>query len=177
MVDQKRRHDRFETDIPVKLTIPAGGKNKARFEAFAKLRDVSLGGAFVLSGFRFKHEIEELEVELFLPTGNLPVKGRVVRQPDGGLGIQFYDLGRKEREILLAHFVPEEHERFYDEVAAEVLPSVDVDRVSLVIHLWEEWKRNGPPPASERKSRPPRPAARTSTPSRTSKPAVKAKKR
>jgi PilZ domain len=158
VVEQKRRHDRFETDIPVKLSIP-GGKGKARFEAFAKLRDVSLGGAFVLSGFRFKHEIEGLEIELFLPTGNLPVKGRVVRQPDGGLGIQFMDLGRKERERLLAHFVPEEHERFYDEVAQDVLPSVDVDRVSLVIHLWEEWKRNGPPTDA----RSTRPRARTAT--------------
>ena len=76
-MDQKRRHERFETDIPVKLSIP-GGKGKAAFEAFAKLRDVSLGGAFVLSGFRFKNSIEDLEVEIFLPTGNLPVKARVV---------------------------------------------------------------------------------------------------
>ena len=147
MTEQKRRHERFETDLPVKIKIP-GSKGKPKFEAFARLRDVSLGGAFVLSGFRFKNEIDELEIELFLPSGNLPVKGRVVRQPDGGLGIQFFDLGRKERERLLAHFVPEEHKRFYAEVAEDVLPSVDVDRVSLVIHLWEEWKRNGlPPPA------------------------------
>lgn len=141
MSDQKRRFERFETDIPVKLKIP-GAKGKPRFEAFAKLRDVSLGGAFVLSGFRFKNEMEELEVELFLPSGNLPVKGRVVRQPDGGLAIQFIDVGRKERERLLKHFVPETHQRFYAEVAKDVLPSVDVDRVSLLISLWEEWQRD-----------------------------------
>lgn len=160
-MDQKRKHERFETDIPVKLTI--AGKGKARFEAFARVRDVSLGGAFIASGFRFKKEGEQLDVELGLPSGPLAIKARVVRQPDGGLGIQFVDVSRAQREHLLKHFVPAEHQRFYDEVAQALLPRVDVDRVSLLLHLWEEWRADASTRPAARK---PPPRAQAAPPKR-----------
>lgn len=134
----RRRHERFRTDIPCRLYIPGTG-GKAKFEAFARLKDLSLGGVFVESGFRFKGS-PNLFLELQLPDGALPVQGKVVRQPDGGLGIAFGELTMKERERLLVHFVPEQHQRFFDEVIVEVMPKLRVDRVSLLLHLWEDWR-------------------------------------
>ena len=110
-----------------------------KFEAFGRLRDLSLGGVFVESSLRFK-TLPDLHLELRLPDGALPVQGKVVRQPDGGLGIAFSGLTVKERERLLAHFVPEVHKQFHDEMIATVLPKLPVDRVSLILHLWEEWR-------------------------------------
>jgi hypothetical protein len=140
MTPTKRRHERFAADIPCRLYIP-GDKGKApKFEAFARLRDLSLGGVFVESAVRFKRA-PELFVELKLPDGKLPIQGRVVRQPDGGLGIAFGELSVKERERILAHFVPEQHRRFHDDVVRDVFPKLGVDRVSLLLHLWEDWSR------------------------------------
>jgi hypothetical protein len=142
-MDQRRRFERFETDLPVKLRIP-DGKGKWKFEAAARLRDVSLGGAFVLSGFRFKQEIDDLEVELLLPSGSLPLHGKVVRQPDGGLAIQFVNFTLAERARLLTHFVPESHRAFYDDIGANLLPDFSVEKVSLVLHMWDEWRSAEP---------------------------------
>lgn len=135
---QRRKHERFLIDIPCRLFIPGPG-GKAAFEAFARLRDLSLGGVFVESGLRFKGN-PNLFIELQLPDGALPVQGKVVRQPDGGLGIAFAQLSLKERERLLAHFVPEQHQRFFDEIVADAMPKLRVDRVSLLLHLWDEWR-------------------------------------
>jgi hypothetical protein len=169
---EQRRHERFSTDIPVKIRIPGGAKDKApKFEGFATLKDVSLGGAFVTSGFRFKNEIDRLEIDILFDGGALPIKGRVVRQPDGGLAIQFVEMGTEERANLLKHFVPDSHKAFYEDIAKKVLPSIGVDRVSLIIHLWEEYRRSGAAEGGAKlsvKTAPkPTPSARSATPTPT----------
>jgi hypothetical protein len=111
-----------------------------RFEAFAKLRDLSLGGVFVESQFRF-NGAPDLTIELKLPDGAMPIEGSVVRQPDGGLGIAFSTLPQKERARLLKHFVPEAHRSFYEDVVVGALPKdLGLDRVSLLLHLWDDWR-------------------------------------
>jgi hypothetical protein len=141
---QRRRHERFSTDIPCRLFIPAGGGavkgGAVKFEAFARLRDLSLGGAFVQSAIRFKAAPAELFVELQLPDGAMPVRGTVVRQPDGGLGIAFTSLAQEARARLLRHFVPAQHRRFYDAVLQPMMPELGVDKVSLLLHTWEDWR-------------------------------------
>ncbi len=138
-MQQKRRHERFVADLPVKITV-LGPKGSPRFEAHARLRDLSLGGAFVVSGFRFAQERDDLDVELMLPSGVVMLHSRVVRQPDGGLGLRFIDVGPNERQRLLKHLVPDSHKRFFADVAHPALPSLDLDRVSLLLHLWQEWQ-------------------------------------
>lgn len=138
-MNQRRKHERFETDIPCRLYIPGSGKGAVRFEAFGRLRDLSLGGVFVESGLRFKHNAE-LFIELKLKDGALPVRGKVVRQPDGGLGIAFDDLKRADQQRLLKHFIPAAHREFHAEVVAEIVPKLTVDRLSLILHLWDEWR-------------------------------------
>lgn len=138
MADNRRRYERFTVDVPCRLVIPDdhGG---TRFEAFAKLKDISLGGAFVTSGVRFKDDTADVLVELRFPGGVIPVHGKIIRQPDGGMAIAFSDVSLKEREALLEHAAPERYRRFYEEAVVEIKPPISAERVSLILHLWEEW--------------------------------------
>src|ERR1043166_3815764 len=107
-----------------------GKGSDVRFEAFLRVRDLSFGGAFIESGFQFANLPDLLHVELTLPDEKVPVRGRVVRYADGGMGIAFDELTVKAREALLRHFVPESHKRFHASIKA-LVPKLDVDRVSL----------------------------------------------
>lgn len=167
---QQRRHERFETDIPVRLYVD--GKNGPDFEAFGRLRDLSLGGVFVKTGVHFRH-LEQVVIELQLPDAKLPISSRVVRQPDGGIGLAFDSLTLKDRERLLKHFVPEQHRRFF--AAANVpgvLPGIPVEQMSLLLHLWQDWLDH--PGSFQALPTPTGPTARATAPARSSTPAGKA---
>ncbi len=139
----RRRHERFSADIPCRIYVPGGKRGEVRFEAFLRVRDLSFGGAFVESQFQLKGD-PEIHVELALPDEKVPVKGRVVRKADGGMGIAFEEMPTKARAALLRHFVPESHKRFHASIKG-LVPKLEVDRVSLLLHLWEEWKRDAEP--------------------------------
>jgi len=139
MSASRRRHERFLADIPCRLYIPAGKKNgDVKFEAYLRVKDLSFGGAFVKSEFHFKDE-QEVHIELKLPGEDLPVRGRVVRKADGGMGIAFEELDAKSRAAMLRHFVPTSHRAFHTSIK-KLMPELAVDRVSLILHLWEEWQ-------------------------------------
>lgn len=138
-MNQRRRYERFAADIPCRLYIPGDKRNDPpRFEAFLRVKDLSFGGVFIKSGFQFKED-QQIMVELKLPDEDLPVRGRIARKVDGGMGIAFEELSKKAREALLRHFVPDEHRRFHATLA-DVMPGMPVDRVSLILHLWDDWQ-------------------------------------
>ncbi|HEY4221564.1 MAG TPA: PilZ domain-containing protein [Myxococcota bacterium] len=138
--ESKRRHERFDADIPCRVTVPSTKKGgDPKFEAFLRVKDLSFGGVFVKSDFHFKGD-PQIHIELKLPGEDLPVKGRVVRKADGGMGIAFEELDTKARALLLKYFVPEAHRQFH-QTMKKLMPEMGLDRVSLLIHLWEEWRR------------------------------------
>ena len=136
----RRRHERFEADIPCRIFIP--GKKGNAFEAFVRVKDLSFGGAFVKADFQFKGS-PDIHIELKLPGEDVPVRGRVARKADGGMGIAFDEMAPKSRQALLRHFVPESHKKFHASMK-KLMPELEVDRVSLILHLWEEWTRDHP---------------------------------
>ena len=168
---QRRRYERFLTDLSCRLYVPGtpdrSGKSTPKFEAFARMKDVSLGGALLTSQFRFR-DPGDVVVELHLPDGPLAVNGRIVRQPDGAFGVEFFDVTLKHKERLLAHFISARHQAFFDAVVVDVLPKLGVDRVSLLLHLWDEWRAHNPEPeagasapvSASARSQPAAPAAR-----------------
>ena len=129
----QRRHERFVADVPCRVVVP--GTKGPRFEAFVRTRDLSFGGTFIAAAFQFKDE-PAVVVELRLPDELVPLKGRVVRKVDGGMGIAFDEMKPKAREAVLRHFVPVEHRAFHKQFAAE-LP---VEKLSLILHQWDEWR-------------------------------------
>jgi hypothetical protein len=134
----RRRHERFVADIPCRIYVPGDKPGEVRFEAHLRVRDLSFGGAFIETQFQLRGNTEVF-VELRLPDEKLPVKGRIMRQVDGGMGIAFDEMAPKQRAVLLRHFVPENHKKFYESIE-ELVPKLGVDRVSLILHLWEEWR-------------------------------------
>src|SRR4051812_32600827 len=99
-----RRYERIDIELPVRLFIPSvankkgGGGDGLTFEAFAKTKNLSLGGIFLKSTFLMKEEVE-LMVELGLPSGPLPIRAKVAhtveleaRDHEPGLGIEFLDV-------------------------------------------------------------------------------------
>ena len=141
MTNNKRRHERFAADIPCRMYIPNKKGDGVRFEAWVRVKDLSFGGAFLKSDFQFK-DAPAIHVELKLPDEDVPIKARIARKTDGGMGIAFDELEPKARIALLRHFVPEGHKKFYG-VMKKHMPGMGLDRVSLILHLWEEW-RDGP---------------------------------
>ena len=81
------------------------------------------------------------------------------RKVDGGMGIAFEELSKKAREALLRHFVPDEHRKFHATLG-EVMPGMPVDRVSLILHLWDDWQYEVDEAAAAGKKPPRGPSAR-----------------
>jgi len=149
-MDLKRAYERIEIELPCRLFIPGTGKSpEPKFEAFAISRNLSLGGVFVESSFLLKTGID-LVVEITLPNEKLPVKGRVVHsipldhsQYSSGMGIQFFEVNARGREVLLRFFAPDNYRQFYQSMVEEFSHlgrELGFADVSLVLNLWEEWK-------------------------------------
>lgn len=137
---QRRRYERFPAEVPVRIVVPgASSKSAPRFEATLMTRDLSFGGAFIASAFQFKDEPTVL-VELKLPDETLHLKGKVVRKTDGGMGIQFDEMKPKAREAVLRHFVPPDHRAFHKDLIKGGGTDIPVEKLSLVLHAWEEWR-------------------------------------
>ena len=75
--------------------------------AYHRVRDVSLGGAFILADFKWVPGTivtMTLQFEDQLGGSGSPittvVRARVVRQATEGLGVQFFDLAKRERQGL-----------------------------------------------------------------------------
>lgn len=161
MGSERRLYERIDIALPCRLWIaeePTGGKKapsgELRFEAYARSFNLSLGGVFLETSFLLKEGLV-LTVDLGLPDGRLPIRGKVahaVSQEEAGgpsgLGIQFLDIDARSREALLRFFTPTRYQRFLDAVAREFphLPKeLPQDRVSLLLNLWEAWKVAAPP--------------------------------
>jgi hypothetical protein len=157
----RRRHERIEALIPCRLVVP-GAKGDNRFEAHAQLKDISLGGVFVASGFLLKEDVD-IVLELKLPDETVAINARVARRADEGMGLQFQGLTKKELAALVRHVVPDEHRAFYDDSIADLPPALvkalPLPTVSLVLHLWHAWslKRQD---AAEAPPAPPKPSSR-----------------
>lgn len=171
MVTLKRRYERIEIELPCRLFIPEGGKSRElKFEAFVTSRNLSLGGVFVESTLLMK-ENQELYVELALPSGPLPIHGRIVHaiphdHPDypTGMGVQFLNVTKEGRETLLRYFTPLRYQQFYGSMTGEfkhLEKEFGLPDVSLILNLWEEWKvkQAGGPSAIESGVPGPRPRA------------------
>lgn len=97
-----RRHDRRSAELPVLVSTAGGTETKGGITLDAS--DVSEGGAFLRSDLLFEIG-ETLHLEIPLPSGQVvKANGRVVRvshQTGGaGMGIQFIDLGDRDRRAL-----------------------------------------------------------------------------
>ena len=160
MADQRRRYERFQTELPVRLFIPDPDSDDLRFEAYLHTRNLGLGGVFVESTFLLKTSIE-LWLDLELPNATLTIRGRIVHAVDlddrtftSGMGIEFLDMESEGREILMRDFAPPRYQSFYQSMLGE-LPHLEeqfqMEDISLVLNLWEEWKivQEGGPLATE----------------------------
>lgn len=156
-MDQKRRYERIEIELPCRLFIPEGPKgDQLRFQAFCNSRNLGLGGVFVESTFLLKPGLE-LFVELALPSEALPIRGRIAHTVDlddptfsSGFGVEFLDVDSHGRETLLRYFTPDRYRSFYDAMLEEfphLQKSFELQDTSLIVNLWEEWKirREGGP--------------------------------
>ena len=54
------------------------------------------------------------------------------------MGIAFEEMKPKAREAVLRHFVPSEHRAFRRTCGVDI----PVERLSLVLHAWDEWRTN-----------------------------------
>jgi hypothetical protein len=161
VTDQRRRYERIESRLPCRLFIPDEAREgELKFEAFLTSRNLGLGGVFVESTFLLKAGLE-LWVELVLPNARLTTFGRVVHVIGfddavypSGMGIEFLEMGSEDRETLMRDFTPPRYAEFYGSMRGE-LPHLEqlfaMGDVSLLLHLWEEWKivRDGGPLATE----------------------------
>ena len=163
--DQIRRYERIETELPVRLFIP--GQGGLRFEAFARSRNLGLGGLFVSTSFVMPQGLE-LHVELGLPPGPLAVRSRVAHvvglddpRLEPGLGVEFLDVDAHGRETLLRYFTPQRYQAFYRDFVEEfphLEKRVPLSDVALALNLWEEWKvKQEGGPASTASGAPPAP--------------------
>ena len=141
---QRRRHERFAAEVPVRITVPdhpaRRGGGGPRFEAHLRTRDLSFGGAFLASPFQFAKDPPAVVIELALPDETVKLTGRVVRKSDGGMGVAFDEMKPKAREAVLRHFVPPEHRAFHAHVAKSMGADVPVEKLSLILHAWDEWR-------------------------------------
>jgi Tfp pilus assembly protein PilZ len=149
-MEQKRRYERIDIDLPCRLFIQEKDKKGGlKFEAYTTSRNLGLGGAFVESTFLLKPNLQ-LTIELKLPGESLAITCRVAHVVPldsgefvSGMGIEFLDVDSHGRETLLRYFTPERYHVFYEAMLAE-FPHLgkDLERqdVSLVLNLWEEWK-------------------------------------
>lgn len=156
-MDQKRRYERIEIDLPCRLFIPEGNKaGQLKFQAFCISSNLGLGGVFVESSFLLKAGLE-LYVELGLPSEALAIRGRIAHTVDlddpafsTGFGVEFLDVDSHGRETLLRYFTPERYREFFDAMLAEfphLQKAFELQDTSLIVNLWEEWKirREGGP--------------------------------
>ncbi|HVP69435.1 MAG TPA: PilZ domain-containing protein [Anaeromyxobacteraceae bacterium] len=167
MADTTRRYERIDVELPCRLFVPGDGA--LRFEAYARSRNLGLGGLFVSSTFLLPEGLE-LFAELSLPSGPLAIRSRVAHSGgladedrESGMGIEFLEVNARGRETLLRYFSPLRYQRFFANMVAEfphLKKELPLDGVSLVLNLWEEWKiradggpeaiRSGAPPAPPR---------------------------
>jgi hypothetical protein len=167
LAETTRRYERIDIELPCRLFVP--GEGDLRFQAFARSRNLGLGGVFVASTFLLPEGLE-LYAELKLPSGPLAVRSRIshavalgdaVRET--GMGIEFLEVDARGRETLLRYFAPLRYRQFHASMAEEfphLRKDLPLEEVSLVLNLWEEWKiraeggpsatRSGSPPAPER---------------------------
>ncbi len=171
MSRDQRRYERIEIEIPCRLFIPEGGKRDGlRFEAFTVSSNLGLGGVFISSSFLLKAGVE-LFVELDLPGEKLVVRATIAHSgeldsPDepAGMGVRFQDVDSAGRETLLRYFTPERYHEFYSGLLGEfghLSKELQLEDVSLVVNLWEEWKirKEGGPSATASGAPPPPGAA------------------
>ncbi len=168
-----RRYERIDIQLRCRLFItepPEGRKPpRMRFEAFATSSNLGLGGLFVESAFLLRPGVE-LNVELHLPNGPLPIASRVAHVVNDdshdftGMGIEFLDVDSHGRETLLRYFTPTAYEQFYRAMLSEfshLKEEFALEDVSLLVNLWEEAKAKGaaggkPQPGPEQRRRPAR---------------------
>ena len=150
MAEQKRRYERIEIGLSCRLFIPETGKaDFLRFEAFTISQNLGLGGVFVESTFLLKPGVD-LWIELALPAEALAMQGRiahVVSLDDpgypSGMGIEFLEVDSHAREVLLRYFTPERYRAFFDAMMQEfphLEREFELQDISLLVNLWEEWK-------------------------------------
>ena len=165
MAETTRRYERIEVELPCRLFVPGDGA--LRFQAFARSRNLGLGGLFLSSTFLLPQGLE-LFAELSLPSGPLAIRSRVAHavplgDPDreSGIGVEFLEVNARGRETLLRYFAPLRYQEFFAGMVAEfphLRKEMPLDGVSLVLNLWEEWKiRAGGGPAAIRSGAPPAP--------------------
>ena len=160
MIDQKRRYERIDIELPCRLFIREEDKKGGlKFEAFTTSRNLGLGGAFVESTFLLKSGLQ-LTIELKLPRESLAIPCRVAHVVPlesgefvSGMGIEFLDVDSHGRETLLRYFTPERYHEFYEAMTGEfphLAKELERQDVSLVLNLWEEWKirQSGGPSAT-----------------------------
>ena len=145
----QRRYERIPKTLRCRLFIEGDHSDDLRFEAFCETGNLCLGGVFVISTFLMKVGVD-LVVELDLPSGPLPIPGRIAHssgpndpRDETGMGVEFHDVDSSARETLLRYFTPERYQRFYDSFVGEfphVESELELAQVSLVLNLWEEWK-------------------------------------
>lgn len=169
---ENRRYERIAIELRCRLFIEGDRRGDLMFEAFSKTGNLCLGGVFLMSSFLLRVHTE-LVVELDLPSGPLPIPGRVMHtvarddpREETGMGIEFHDVDSKARETLLRYFAPVRYHQFYSSLTKEfpqVEQELEIEQVSLVLNLWEEWKvtqtggplgtASGAPPAVARRGR------------------------
>jgi c-di-GMP-binding flagellar brake protein YcgR len=94
---EKRRYDRAAIRVDVRVKVEGGFKHYASI-------DLSAGGIFLLSKEPMEEE-SELEMEIFIPSVNLPVKakGEVVwnqRQESSGFAVKFTKITEGSRKLI-----------------------------------------------------------------------------
>jgi hypothetical protein len=157
---QQRRYERIDIQLPCRLFIPGRRREQGlRFEAYTRSVNLGMGGVFVESAFLMKPRIE-LWVALGLPGETLSIRGRVAHvisdddpQFARGLGIEFLDVESHGRETLLRYFTPERYHAFYGTMVGEFAhleKAFELQDISLIVNLWEEWKirKDGGPSAT-----------------------------
>jgi len=170
MAEITRRYERIDIELPCRLFIPGDGG--LRFQAFARSRNLGLGGVFVASTFLLPVGLE-LFAELGLPSGALPIRSRVAHAValgdpsyETGMGVEFLEVNARGRETLLRYFAPARYREFHGGMVAEfahLAKELPIEDVSLVLNLWEEWKiRAEGGPAAVHSGAPPAPPRRRS---------------
>ena len=95
---ENRRYERIAIELRCRLFIEGDRPRDLHFEAFSKTGNLCLGGVFLMSSFLLRVGLE-LVVELDLPSGPLPIPGRVMHavarddpREETGMGIEFHDV-------------------------------------------------------------------------------------
>jgi len=97
-----RRHERKRVEVPV--TIVEAEQRTAGGLVF-DAADMSLGGVFLRSTVLFEVD-EELSIEFLVGAQKVLAKARVVRvsyDEPPGMGIEFTQLGERDREAIKAY--------------------------------------------------------------------------